>query len=103
MICNFENMDREQVLSSLREHLSEIKKRFGAEELALFGSIARNQQKPDSDIDILVKMERPDFALLMSLQRFLESKLNSKIDFNRVGNHLTERFYNIIGKDIIYV
>ena len=103
MICIFGKMDREQVLIALREHLPIIKNEYGAESLALFGSFARNQQRPDSDIDLLVKMKKPDFSLLMALKRFLESKLNYKIDIVRDGNYLTKRFYNIIGKDIIYV
>jgi predicted nucleotidyltransferase len=96
-------MDREQVLITLREYLPVIKNEFGAESLALFGSFARNKQRSDSDIDILVKMTKPDFSLLMALQRFLESKLHCKIDIVRDGAHLTKRFYTIIGKDIIYV
>ncbi len=96
-------MNRELILEMLRNDFTEIQNKFGAESIALFGSFARDEQKPESDIDILVKMKKPDYSLLMALQRFLENKFNRKIDIIREGSHLTSRFYAIVGKDIIYV
>lgn len=50
---------KDQALVVLREHRSELNRRFGVEELALFGSTARDQATPASDIDILVTFHRP--------------------------------------------
>ncbi len=96
-------MNKEQIIATLKNDLTEIQSKFGAESIALFGSYARNEQKPESDIDILVRMAKPDFSLLMALQRFLENKLKRKIDLIREGSHLTPRFYTIVGDDLIYV
>jgi len=96
-------MNREQIIETLKSDLSLLQNNYGADAIALFGSYARNEQQPGSDIDILVRMENADFSKLMALQRFLESRLNSKIDLVRMGSHLTPRFFNIVGKDIIYV
>ena len=46
-------MERDQILNTLRQHMSEIRE-FGVSDLALFGSFARGEQRPDSDVDILV-------------------------------------------------
>jgi len=100
---NLTVMNREQIIETLKRDLSVLQNNYGADAIALFGSYARNEQQPGSDIDILVRMENADFSKLMALQRFLESRLNSKIDLVRMGSHLTPRFYNIVGKDIIYV
>ena len=102
-ICIFETMNREEILQTLKKGLPEMQREFGAEAIALFGSYARNEQTTESDIDILVRMKKADFSLLMSLQRFLEVRLKNKIDLVREGSHLTSRFYAIVGKDLIYV
>ncbi len=44
-------MTREQVLSRLREHEAELKA-AGVVRLSLFGSTARDDRRPDSDIDL---------------------------------------------------
>ncbi len=51
-------MKREQILATLRDHEQELRDR-GVRHAALFGSVARDEAKPDSDIDILVEIE-PD-------------------------------------------
>jgi predicted nucleotidyltransferase len=45
-------MEREQVLATLREHEPELKA-AGVVRLSLFGSTARGDRRPDSDIDLL--------------------------------------------------
>jgi len=38
----------------LRKHETEIFKQFGVRKIGIFGSVARGEDNPDSDIDILV-------------------------------------------------
>jgi len=49
-------MDRDQVIATLRTHEPELRRR-GVLHAALFGSLARGEAKPASDIDILVEIE----------------------------------------------
>jgi predicted nucleotidyltransferase len=49
-------MNREQVLETLRAHEPDLRHR-GVRHAALFGSVARNEAKPTSDIDILIEIE----------------------------------------------
>jgi predicted nucleotidyltransferase len=51
-------MNRDQVIATLRNHEQELRHR-GVLHAALFGSIARNEARPSSDIDILIEIE-PD-------------------------------------------
>ena len=50
-------MGRDEVLSLLRAHKSEIMSRFGVAELALFGSVALGQAIERSDVDILARYD----------------------------------------------
>jgi predicted nucleotidyltransferase len=48
---------REEILGLLSENKSQLKNRFKVSRLALFGSYARGDQQPDSDVDILVDVD----------------------------------------------
>ncbi len=50
-------LSRDEALRLLREHMPVLVKRFGVSELALFGSTARDESTPDSDVDILVTFD----------------------------------------------
>ena len=51
-------MNRQEVLSKLRENETALRER-GVSHAALFGSRARGDHRPDSDIDIMVEVD-PD-------------------------------------------
>ncbi|MDQ2744497.1 MAG: nucleotidyltransferase family protein [Chloroflexota bacterium] len=42
----------------LGAHLTDLRARYGLESVALFGSYVRNEQRPDSDLDVLVTFSR---------------------------------------------
>ena len=49
-------MDRDQALEVLRAHRDELSRR-GVRHAALFGSTARGQARPDSDLDIMIDLD----------------------------------------------
>ncbi len=49
---------RDKALALLREHLPVLRRRFGVSELALFGSTARDEATPESNLDIPVSFDR---------------------------------------------
>ena len=73
-------MQREIVLSLIRENRDKIKS-FGVESLAVFGSVARGEASPESDVDILVTFYGPaTFDQFMELKFFLEELLGRPVD-----------------------
>lgn len=49
-------MNRNAILARLRAREADLQAR-GVRHVAVFGSVARNEQRPDSDIDILVDLD----------------------------------------------
>jgi len=47
----------EELVKAKREEILQIAARHGAKRVRIFGSVARNEAKPDSDVDFLVDME----------------------------------------------
>lgn len=75
------NSDRDQILATLQERRAEIAARFGARRLALFGSAARNELTPGSDVDVLVEFDGgPTYAAYFGLKDFLEALLGRRVD-----------------------
>ena len=74
-------MNKNEILEILRAHRDELRKRFGVKSLAVFGSVARGEAGPDSDVDILVEFEgRATFDRYMGLKFFLEDLLGRRVD-----------------------
>ena len=74
-------MIRDEVVKALQAHKVTLARRFGVRELALFGSIVRNQASLDSDVDILVTFQgHVDWRRYFDLQFYLEDLLDRPVD-----------------------
>ncbi len=68
-------------MEKLAPHLDTLRERFGVEALYLFGSVARGDAGPESDVDFLVRFLRPPgFLGYMGLKLFLEDLLGTRVD-----------------------
>jgi predicted nucleotidyltransferase len=73
-------MTRDAVVSALAAHASDLR-RFGVRSLALFGSVARGDDRPGSDVDLLVEFDHtPKFDEYMDLKFLLEDLLGRPVD-----------------------
>ena len=73
-------MQRDEVLQRLGERRDELKE-LGVNSLALFGSIARDEAGPVSDVDLLVEFNRPVGLLrFVRVQRYLARLLQCRVD-----------------------
>lgn len=74
-------MKSEDILAILAAHRVEIKD-FGVKSLALFGSVARDEAGPESDVDLLVEFDRSiGLFHYAHLQQYLETLLGgAKVD-----------------------
>ncbi|HYO14792.1 MAG TPA: nucleotidyltransferase family protein [Thermoanaerobaculia bacterium] len=74
-------MKRDEVLGFLSSHRQELEEQFGVCSLALFGSMARDEAGPESDIDLLVEFrETPGLSEYMRLKFWLEDHLERPVD-----------------------
>jgi uncharacterized protein len=75
--------ERERILALLRAHAADLRSR-GITRLALFGSTARGEAGPDSDVDLLIEVDPTiGFTLveLASLERFVSGLLERPVEF----------------------
>jgi len=79
-------MKREEALRVLAANRQELGERFGLSSLALFGSVARDEAGPQSDVDVLVEFcETPGLGEYMRLKDWLEERLGCHVDLVMKG------------------
>lgn len=80
------SMLRDQVMTKLREALPGLRREYGVDALYLFGSVARGDDGPESDVDVLVEFEpgaRPTLFTLGGVLADLEDLLGRKVDLGQ--------------------
>lgn len=74
-------MNKNELLAAKREEILQIAARYGAHNVRVFGSVARGEAGPESDIDLLVELEKgrsllDHAALLLDLEKLLDCKVD---------------------------
>jgi len=78
LICSMKSkIEIENKLKALKPYLFN---EYNVERIGYFGSFSRNEQKEDSDIDILVSFEKPLGWEFFDLKDLLERELQLKVD-----------------------
>ena len=96
-------MKRSDVLRILHEKRGELSETYDVKSLALFGSVARDEARPDSDVDLLVEFNRPvGLFAFIGLQQFLEALLNCKVDLGTLRS-LKPRLKDSVLQEAIHV
>ena len=76
-----------QRLEALKPQGLEVAKRYGASNLRIYGSIARGQEHPASDLDLLIDLPKGQSLLcLISLRQELEDLLGCPVDVSEAEN-----------------
>lgn len=95
-------MRRDEALAILKAHKDELA-RFSVKSLALFGSGARDEVVPESDVDLLVEFEGPaTYRMYLNLLYFLEKRLRRQVDLVMRGA-MTPRAMPYIERDLLRV
>ena len=98
-------MTRDDIIATIRAHRAEIDA-FGVKRLALFGSVARGEDRPESDVDFLVEFEdrglKGFFKRHVGLLHLLEDLLGRKVDLI-LAESLRREFKPFVEKDLLDV
>ncbi|EAZ89940.1 nucleotidyltransferase family protein [Crocosphaera chwakensis] len=94
-------MKRHEVLKIIAEHREQLEK-LGVKSLSLFGSVARDEAGPDSDVDFLVELNR-EMGLFefIKIRLYLQDILNCSVDLG-TEDTLREHLREPVLKDVIH-
>ncbi len=96
-------MNKNTIQKIVSSHRIELREKFGVTQIGLFGSYARDDAHPASDIDFLVELENPDLFIMAGLKYYLEDLLGKSVDVVRIRKNMNEYLRAKIAREVVYV
>lgn len=101
-VLNCDMVTGNSILNKLRELKPILYKEYAVKEIGLFGSFSDGSYTEESDIDILIELEKPIGWKFFSLEMYLEKVFNRKIDLV-TKNALKKQLRDTILQKVKYV
>ncbi len=89
-------------ISAIKKNSSKITHDFGIKTLRIFGSVSRNEQTEQSDLDVCVETKTPNPFLLADLKEYLEGLFECSVDVVRMHKNMNPFFKSRIENEGIY-
>ncbi len=96
-------INNEHILKTLREFKEVSGKEFGIELIGVFGSVARGTATDDSDVDVVVKLSRPNLFKLSRLRIEIEERVHKHVDIVSYRPHMNAYLKERIDREACYV
>ena len=74
------NIELKEIINIINMHKEVLSKNYDVKSIGIFGSFVRNEQKENSDIDILVEFSCPIGLKFFTLENYLSEMLGIKVD-----------------------
>lgn len=88
-------LDKTKTIQKLQASRQYLSKTYGVSSMLLFGSLARDEQRDDSDVDICVEMT-PNLFRQAGVKAYLQELLGCEVDVVRMREHMNPVFKNQI-------
>jgi uncharacterized protein len=90
-------------LALLRQHETILHERFGIERIGIFGSFVRGDERPDSDVDVIVVFRKDEetFDHYMDCKFYLEDLFGRKVDLV-IEDSIKRRLKDPIMSEVVY-
>ena len=89
-------------ITILRKYLNIKADAYGITKIGIFGSVARNEQTEDSDVDVCVEMKKPDLFTMVHIKEELQELFGKPVDIVRLRNNMNPMLLKQIKRDGIY-
>ena len=91
------------IIEKIRSQKRELQERYAIKKIGLFGSFAKNSQKEDSDIDIVVQLEKQDLFQIIGIKQDLENEFHRPVDVISYREKMNPFLKDRIDHEAIYV
>ena len=97
-----DNCSTDDSWEKLGEFKEEFASKYGIRSIGIFGSVARGENHPDSDVDVFVDLEEADPFIMFDIRETLQSLFGCKVDLVRLREGLRTLLLKRIEQDGIY-
>jgi uncharacterized protein len=96
-------MNRDNIFNSIKKYREEAASELGLRRIGIFGSVAKGQDTPASDIDIVVDLNKQDLFRIIGIKQDLEKIFERKVDIISYRPGMNAFLKNRIDQEAIYV
>ena len=96
-------MYKSLALETLKKYKYDFEQQYGVTRLGIFGSVARDEAKNDSDIDIVVEMKKPDLFFMVHIKEILENEFHRPVDLVHYRDKMNPFLKERIQEEAVYV
>lgn len=96
-------MGKNEILEILKNYKAQYADKYGIRMLGVFGSVARDTARDDSDVDVVVYLEKPDLFALAGIKEDLEEKTCRHVDIVAYREKMNRFLKTRIDKEAVYV
>jgi predicted nucleotidyltransferase len=93
---------KEDILQTLTKNKDSLYSKYPIKSLAVFGSVARDENIENSDVDLLVEFNDDIGIRFIDLAEEIESLLNQRVDLVS-KKAVKPKYYKAFEEDLIYV
>lgn len=95
-------MGKKQLIEILRDYKKEFAEQYGILAIGVFGSAAREEGGEDSDVDVVVRILKPDLFMLVGIKNELEERLQRPVDIVTYRENMNQFLKNRIDGEAVY-
>jgi hypothetical protein len=96
-------MRKKEVIEILQQYKKEFAQRYGILQIGVFGSVGRDQIREGSDVDVVIRILKPDLFTLVGIKQDLEERLHMPIDVVTYRENMNKFLKKRIDGEAVYV
>jgi len=95
-------MGKKEIIEILRDYKKEYAEQYNILNIGLFGSVARDESRDESDIDVVLHILQPDLFTLAGIKQELEERLHCPVDIVTYRDHMNQFLKKRIDQEAVY-
>jgi uncharacterized protein len=96
-------MRRNEIINVLHKFKDECAERYGILALGVFGSVARDEMGENSDVDVVIRLQKPELFMLAGIKTDLEERLQRPVDIVTYREAMNQFLKKRIYSEAVYV
>ena len=95
-------MGSKDAIHILKAYKQEVAETYGISAIGIFGSAARDEMTDQSDVDVVIRIDKPDLFLLVDIKEELETRFRRSVDLVTYRENMNPFLKKKIDGEAIY-
>lgn len=95
-------MDKGEIIEILRGYKKEFAEEYRILDIGVFGSVARDEAGVESDVDVVIRISKPDLFMLVGIKEELEERLHRSVDIVTYRENMNRFLKKRIDEEAVY-